>query len=395
MNGRATNAVAEAGTVPPSAPTEACAMQSGWLQQFWQRNAGRSPGDAEEAKGVSRREFLQGSVAAGVTAGLAARATQTPAATAHAAPSEQATTPIGPPWWPSRWGAGDEAGASNMMTPENVLRVLPLIRTGRIFELGRVYQAEMPLFGARIFGLRIPGTPTGGPLGANGLIYHDEFLVTEIGQVGTQFDGLGHIGCRAGRDGDMAEMRFYNGFTELDLANAYGLQKLGIETVKPFFTRAVLVDVAGAKGAMLDRGYEITLADVRQALARVGLDEASIQPGDAIFFNTGWGGLWMQDNARFNSGEPGIGLEVARWVVEKQAVLVGADTWATEVVPNPDPNLAFVVHQELITKNGIFNHENLDFSEVIAAGVYEFVYVFAPLRIKGATGSPGRPIGLA
>jgi kynurenine formamidase len=399
MNGRATNAVADASTTLPRVPREAVAMQSGWLQQFWQRNAGRSAGDAEEAKGRSRREFLQGSVAAGVTAGLAAQAALAPAATAHAAPndgapSEQAMTPIGAPWWPSRWGAGDEAGASNMMTPENVLRVLPLIKSGRIFELGRVYQAEMPLFGARVFGLRIPGTPSGGPLGANGLIYHDEFLATEIGQVGTQFDGLGHIGCRAGRDGDMAEMRYYNGFTELEMANAYGLQKLGMEKVKPFFTRGVLVDVAGAKGAMLDRGYEITLADVRQALARVGIDEASIQPGDAIFFNTGWGGLWMQDNARFNSGEPGIGLEVARWVVEKQAALVGADTWATEVVPNPDPNVAFVVHQELITKHGIFLHENMDLSELGKDRVYEFVYVFAPMRIKGGTGSQGRPIAI-
>jgi hypothetical protein len=375
---------------------EAFAMQSGWLQQFWQQRVERTAGAGDEAKGVSRRAFLQSSVAASVAAGLAAHHTpeSVHAAPTEAAPVEQATTPIGPPWWPSRWGATDEAGASNMMTPENVLRVLPMIRTGRIFELGRVYEAGMPLFGARIFGLRIPGTPTGGPLGNNGLIYHDEFLATEIGQVGTQFDGLGHIGCRAGRDGDMNEMRYYNGFTETEIANAYGLQKLGMQNCKPFFTRGILADVAGAKGGMLDKGYEVTLADVREALARVGIDEASIQPSDGIFFNTGWGSLWMKDNDRFNSGEPGIGLEVARWVVEKQAALVGADTWATEVVPNPDPNVAFVVHQELLTKNGIYNHENLDFGELIAAGVYEFVYVFAPLRIKGATGSPGRPIAL-
>src|SRR3712207_6942735 len=96
---------------------------------------------------------------------------------------------------------------------------------------------------------------------------------------------------------------------------------------------------------------------------------------DVCSSDLGWGSLWMKDNDRFNSGEPGIGLDVARWVVEKQAALVGADTWATEVVPNPDPNAAFVVHQELITKNGIFNHENLDFGELLAAGVHEFVYV--------------------
>ena len=54
----------------------------------------------------------------------------------------------------------------------------------------------------------------------------------------------------------------------------------------------------------------------------------------------------------------------------------------------------FVVHNELITKNGIYNHENLDFTDVLKDKVYEFVYVFSPLRIKGGTGSPGRPIAI-
>ena len=249
----------------------------------------------------------------------------------------------------------------------------------------------MPLFGSRVFALRIPGTPTGGPFGKNKLVFHDEFVSSEIGQVGTQFDGLGHIGCITGKDGDMTEMRFYNGFTEAEMANAYGLQKLGIEKCKPFFTRGVLVDVAGLKGRMLNMGEEISVADVQAALQKQGIAESSIQPGDGVFFNTGWSSLWMKDNAKFNEGEPGIGLDVARWCVAKQVALVGADTWATEVVPNPNADLAFIVHNELITKNGIFNHENLDFAELIKDKVSEFVYVFAPLRIKGGTGLSGPP----
>ena len=220
-------------------------------------------------------------------------------------------------------------------------------------------------------------------------------MVSELGQVGTQFDGLGHIGVQiAQAPMDHSQTRFYNGFTEAEVATTYGLTKLGVEKVKPFFTRAILVDVAGFKGGMLDLGVEITLADVRGALGRQRIDENSIRPGDAVFFNSGWGSLWMRDNARFNAGEPGIGLEVARWLVDKQVSLVGSDTWATEVVPNPNPDLVFIVHNELLTKNGIFNHENLDFSGLIADQVYEFVYNFAPLRIKGATGSPGRPLAL-
>ena len=202
----------------------------------------------------------------------------------------------------------------------------------------------MPLFGARVFSLRIPGCPTGGPFGANKLVYHDEFLATEIGQVGTQFDGLGHIGIQLGKDGDKNEMRFYNGFTGGEIGDAYGLKKLGVEKLKPLFTRGHLVDIEAVKGRMMDAGEEISVADVRAALQKQNMQESDIKAGDGIFFNTGWGTLWMKNNDRFNSGEPGIGLEVARWVIEKDLCLTGADTWAVEVVPNPDKNLAFVVH---------------------------------------------------
>jgi hypothetical protein len=295
-------------------------------------------------------------------------------------------------WWPSRWGAQDEAGASNLITPEKVLDAARWIREGKIYRIGRVYEAGMPMFGARIFALRIPGGPTGGPFGENKLVYNDEFLTTEVGQAGTQFDGLGHIGIQQGKDGDKSEMRFYNGFTAQEINGAYGLNKLGVEKAKPFFTRAFLADVAALK--TWDVGQEVRLADVRAAFEKQGIKEADIKAGDAVFFNTGWGALWMKNNDRYNSGEPGIGLEVARWVVDKQLALVGADTWGTEVVPNPDKRLAFPVHGELITKNGIFNHENLSFDELIKDKKYQFVYIFSPMPIKGATGSAGGPIAV-
>ena len=122
------------------------------------------------------------------------------------------------------------------------------IKDGKIYKIGRVYEAAMPLFGARAFALRIPGGPTGGPFGDNKLVYHDEFLATEIGQTGTQFDGLGHIGIQMGKDGDKSEMRFYNGFTAAEISDAYGLKKLGIEKLKPIFTRAHLHRHGRAQG---------------------------------------------------------------------------------------------------------------------------------------------------
>ena len=298
------------------------------------------------------------------------------------------------PWWPSQWGDKDEAGASNWMTSKKVMSATQLIKVGKIYELGRQYDGEMPLFGERAFSLRIPGAPTGGSLGQNQLVYHDEFLATEIGQVGTQFDGLGHIGLRLGEPGDQKEMRYYNGFTEKEIANANGLQKLGIENVRPIFTTGILLDIAGQKNRMLEVGEEITMEDVKATLAKQGMKEENIKPGDAVLFNTGWGNLWKVDNERFNQGAPGIGLEVANWLIEKQVVLAGADTWPVEVVPNRDPNLVFPVHGELITKNGIFLHENLNLNGLIEDRVYQFAYIFVRVPIAGATGSPGSPIAI-
>jgi hypothetical protein len=90
-----------------------------------------------------------------------------------------------------------------------------------------------------------------------------------------------------------------------------------------------------------------------------------------------------------NSGEPGIGLEAARWVIEKDLCLTAADTWAVEVVPNPDKNLAFAVHAELQTKHGILNHEKPHFRRTDRRSKYQFVYVFCPSPIKGARARAG------
>ncbi len=311
--------------------------------------------------------------------------------TAQAQPA--GATPVGAQWWPSRWGADDQAGASNWITPEKILDAVRLIRTGRTYEMGRIYESTMPKFGERAFTLRIPGGPTGGPLGANRVIWHDEFLATEIGQVGTQFDGLGHIGV-AVRGEDRAEMRFYNGLTAAEISNAYGLKKLGMEHVKPILTRGTLLDIAAVKGRNMNLGEEVTVADIEAAMQRQTLAADALKPGDAVFFHTGWGSLWNKDNAEYGKGEPGIGLAAGAWCIQKQVCVVGGDSWGVEVVPNPNSNLAFPVHQELLTKNGIFIHENLDLSALAADRVSQFVYVMLPLRIKGATGSPGRPIAI-
>ena len=99
------------------------------------------------------------------------------------------------PWWPNaRWGAGDQAGASNWITPEKVLAATSLVKTGKVVELGYVYERGMPLIGNRSYNIFIPSFPTSGPFNGNNIVFNDEYVAAEIGQVGTQFDGPGHVG---------------------------------------------------------------------------------------------------------------------------------------------------------------------------------------------------------
>jgi kynurenine formamidase len=327
-------------------------------------------------------------------------------------PAAQANeAPITEKWAPTKWGANDQLGAPNMLNEQHVLDAAKLIRKGKTATLGKVYQTSAPAFGARYWKLVIPGMPTSGPdpfgAGKNDLVYNDEFLSTEVGQIGTQFDGLGHIGVRTSK-GDF----FYNGNILSRFGTAYGLTKLGIEHIgeKGFTTRGVLADVAGyrgvdrlpiPKGGMGDPGI-VTAEELQAVLKKQGVED--LRPGDILLIHTGHGKYWGSDwdslspakqaenKAAFNSGEPGPGLAACKWMISKGIVMVGSDTWATEAVPGEDPGAPFTCHQEWMTRNGVYNFENLDLSALVDQKVYEFMFVWAPLKMKGATGSPGNPI---
>jgi kynurenine formamidase len=298
------------------------------------------------------------------------------------------------PWWPNaEWGPMDQAGASNRITPDKILAALSVVQTGRVYEIGQVYETGMPLAATRNYALRL--VATGQASGSNRVLYNDEFLAAEVGQVGTQFDGLGHIGGEVEFADGTTQRVFYNGFTAAEMNASTGLRQLGIEHVKPILTRGVLIDLPALKNVQrLEGGYEVTLADVRAALARQGIAESSITPGDAVLFRYGWAQLWSTP-AEYNAAAlPGIGVEVARWLVERRVTVTGGDTSPNEVSPNPTRGLVIPVHQELMMKNGIFNIENMTFEELAAERVYEFLFVATPIRFKGATGSPLRPLAI-
>jgi kynurenine formamidase len=284
-------------------------------------------------------------------------------------------------WYPSRWGAADQRGAANRITPAKVLEAKNLITRGAVYQLGRTYEAGMPMFGTRHYSLRIPYMF--GPTGTNQATYHDEIISGELGQVGTQFDSLSHIGI-----GDL----FYNGNNRRDFATPEGMTRLGVENVGALTTRGLLIDVAAFRGVpMLQGGYEITAADLQGALKRQSME---IRPGDIVLIHTGWGAHWMKDNARYVANAPGVGVAAAQFLVGEDVVMVGSDTWAVEVVPNPDASLGFPVHQLFLPRNGIYIFENLATEDLARDNAYEFAFFFAPLKLKGATGSPGNPLAI-
>jgi kynurenine formamidase len=283
---------------------------------------------------------------------------------------------------PSKWGAGDERGSANhMKNPETVLRGARLIKTGEVIELGHVLGAGMPFFGTRIFNLHTKRTFMN--TGRNTRGSNEEVVTSEIGQVGTQFDGFAHQ-----THGDS----LYNCFKVSETATRGGFTKLGVQNAGAFFARGVMLDIAALKGVeMLGDTYEITVSDLQQALARQKL---KLQPGDAVIIHTGWGKLWGKDNARFVKSTPGIGVAAAEWIAKQDPLLVGSDNWPVEVAPNPDKDLSLPVHQIFLVVNGIHILENLKLDELATKRVYEFAFTMQPLKIQGASGSSVAPAAI-
>lgn len=283
---------------------------------------------------------------------------------------------------PSKWGAGDERGSGNLMKPEQVLKAAKLIRTGEIIELGEVLDPEkMPYFPGRQ--LSILTKRTNVLPQSNRRISNEEMVIGELGQIGTQLDGFSHQGIDNG---------FYNCFKQDQIASRTGFTKLGIEKAGTLLTRGVLLDVAALKGVeMLPDTYEITVADLQGALKRQNI---TLQPGDAVIINTGWGKLWGKDNVRYIKTDPGIGVAAAEWLAKQNPMIIGSDNWSVEVNPNPDPKIGSPVHQILLAVNGIHMLESLKLDELAAKRVNEFAFILEPLKLKGATGSTVTPVAV-
>ncbi len=282
---------------------------------------------------------------------------------------------------PSKWGAGDQRGSANLMSPQTVLRASKLIRSGEVFELGRVLSPAMPFFGTRRFELTTKRTVLN--TGSNRRGSNEELIYAEMGQIGTQFDAFSHQTI-----GDS----LYNCFKLDEISTRNGFTRLGVENVGLLMTRGVLVDVAAGKGVpALAANYEITPADLQAALKRQGL---TLEPGDAVLIHTGGGRHWGRDNAQYGKSSPGIGVAAAEWLAKQNPILVGADNTSVEVSPNPDPKVNLPVHQILLVVNGIHLLENLKLEDLAGKNVHEFAFILQPLKMQGATGSTVAPVAI-
>jgi kynurenine formamidase len=265
---------------------------------------------------------------------------------------------------PSPWGPNDQTGATNRVTPAVTKAAAAEIQEGKVVVMSYPLTDGIPLFGTRFTKTILTATTLapGGALGENQLTYMEDTWLSQS-HVGTHLDGMGHIGRKD---------CYYNQTPMGKFITQNNMTKLGLEHLKSFATRGVLVDMvkvyqaagkfkgnAACKKPCLDKGTVITKADIEAGLKMYNV---TLREGDILIVHTGWGNLFEQypaQNAVYNSGEPGIGKEAGKWLVTQKIVAVGSDTWGVEVIPGEDPKEAFIVHNILITDAGIHIMENV------------------------------------
>ena len=256
--------------------------------------------------------------------------------------------------------------------------LLTLLNSAKVYDLAQPYFIGMPhhpVHPAYLFGLvKKHGeyvTPAGGSSASEALALG--------GHVGTHIDALCHF-SRHGKlhdGGDVAQ------------SSTGGLERLSVDTIAPIFRRGVLLDIARQQGVdVLPVDFAITPEHLDAAVRQ---QHTEIRAGDVLLLRTGWARYW-EDAARFISQVrgPGPGEAGARWISAHGAFAAGSDTVAFEFVPSP----AMPAHVHLLVERGIHIIECLNLEKLAADRIYEFVFTAAPLKIRGGTGSPIRPLAL-
>jgi kynurenine formamidase len=272
-----------------------------------------------------------------------------------------------------------------------VSQLLDLIREHRLYDLAHPYFAGMPHFPTHppfVFGL----TRKHGDMMLEGGVSSSADSIAFGGHVGTHIDALCHFSCDGKLHGGVEAARVQS--------DSSGFRALGVETIAPILRRGVLLDVAAEmKLDALPTDFAITPEHLDAALKTT---KTAIKPGDVVLLRTGWA-RYFTDFAQFVTGGrgasparhaaagPGPEIEAARWLSEREVFAAGSDTIAFEKIPAA----RMPVHVHLLVECGIHIIEALDLEELSRDRIYQFVFVAAPLKIRGGTGSPIRPLALA
>ncbi len=288
------------------------------------------------------------------------------------------------PWHPSKYGADDTLGAINNLSPAAVVRAAKLVTTGKTYALGVETGPDTPAYGPRKYSMTVLqlSDGTGTPLGSNRATGNDDLMNLWMG-IGSQIDGLGHMGI---------DHVYYNGNRAEDFVTTTGLTKLSVDKLPPIVSRGVLLDMAGYLGKpVLDAGTALNRKELAAAAEKQGV---TIGKGDVVLLHTGWLNVAEQDPERFMAGEPGLGMDGARYLAQLGVVAVGADSWGLEVLPSEDATQAFPVHPELLAKNGVYILENMDTRALARDRVYEFLFVLGQPRFVGSVQAVINPVAI-
>ena len=289
---------------------------------------------------------------------------------------------------PSIWGPDDEIGAANMISNENTLEAVKLIKKGMSHGLGIVIEPGMPAFAPRYTELQVVqpnqhfGRDTTSDFGYD-ITYNDDILQMWIG-TGPQLDGLGHIG-----DDDI----FYNCNKGEDFSFITGLTKMGIETIPPLVGRGVLINMAKHHGvSSMSGGQGITREDIKKAIKKQNIE---LKKGDIILFHTGWTDEKLKSSPEeWGASIPGITNDAAVFLSEFRPMAVGADTWGLGAVPPIEGDKVYYDHVTLIKENGIYILETMDTGRLAKENVTEFMFVLGQPKLKGAVQMIINPVAL-
>jgi kynurenine formamidase len=292
------------------------------------------------------------------------------------------TASLRPPAW-GRWGADDDRGALNRLTPAATLRGLATVRTGTAVSLAVPLRAGQGPIAGRRPPLQHFMTRDGGDYAAGlpekGFGFADDSIVLATHGT-THLDALAHV---------WQDRQMWNGHPA-DLVTSHGARRCGIERVGPVVTRGIVADLAGPQGPCAGDQHAITLAELREAVEATGCQP---QPGDALLVRTGWLSRWRAGAATEREWA-GLHPECAGWIDDQGFILVGADNIAVEAGPSPDPDDAAPLHVELIRNRGVYLMELLDLEDLVSRERPEFLLVIAPLPLAGGVGSPVNPVAV-